>query len=40
MFQGLIDVNTIKKLYDKYPSALRIKQQIQKIWNRKFKKFK
>ena len=29
MFQGLIDVNTIKKLYDKYPSALRIKQQIQ-----------
>ena len=29
MFQGLIDMNTIRKLYDKYPSTLRIKQEIQ-----------
>lgn len=29
MFQGLIDMNTIKKLYDKYPSTLRVKQEIQ-----------
>ncbi len=30
MFQGLIDVNTIKKLYAKYPSTLKIKQEIQR----------
>ncbi|MCE5220011.1 MAG: AAA family ATPase [Clostridium sp.] len=29
MFQGLIDMNTIRKLYDKYPSTLKIKQEIQ-----------
>lgn len=29
MFQGLIDISTIRKLYDRYPSALKIKQVIQ-----------
>lgn len=29
MFKGLIDMNTIKKLYGKYPSTLKIKQEIQ-----------
>jgi len=29
MFQGLLDMNTVRKLYDKYPSTLRIKQEIQ-----------
>lgn len=29
MFQGLLDMNTVRKLYDKYPSTLRIKQEIK-----------
>ncbi len=29
MFQGLLDMNTVRKLYDKYPSTLKIKQEIQ-----------
>lgn len=29
MFQGLLDMNTVRKLYDRYPSTLRIKQEIQ-----------
>ena len=29
MFQGLLDMKTVRKLYDKYPSTLKIKQEIQ-----------
>jgi len=29
MFHGLLDMNTVRKLYDKYPSTLKIKQEIQ-----------
>lgn len=29
MFQGLLDMNTVRKLYDRYPSTLKIKQEIQ-----------
>ncbi len=29
MFQGSLDMNTVRKLYDRYPSTLRIKQEIQ-----------
>jgi len=30
MFQGLIDMKTIKKMYDKYPSSQKIKEEIQR----------
>ena len=30
MFQGLIDMRTIKKMYDKYPSSQKIKEEIQR----------
>lgn len=30
MFQGLLDLKILQKLYDKYPSALKIKESIKK----------